>query len=149
MTSGVELGFMPSTLEVCVAQGPRLFRLLTLIALHEYHRRVNVQATHLENRIAALTASNGFVNFTQLCHWFSVDVMGDLIFSKSFHMLEKGEAHPIAGLLSDSLDIIGVLSPVPWLMRIGMDLLVSHPVVKKWHRLVKPSRELMIGRKEV
>ncbi|KAL8937854.1 MAG: hypothetical protein Q9216_004217 [Gyalolechia sp. 2 TL-2023] len=101
--------------------------MLTPTALHEYDQRVNVHATHLESRVAALNADNGFVNVTQLFHWFSVDVMGDLTFSKSFRMLENGEAHPIAGLLNDSLDIVGVLSPVPWLMRIGLNLLPGHP----------------------
>lgn len=117
-------------------------------ALCEYDKRVNIHATHLESRIAALNAGDGFVNVVPVFHWFSVDVMGDLTFSKSFNMLENGEAHPIAGLLNDSFDIVGIFSPVPWLLRIGLDLLPGLPVVKKWHRLVKLSRDLMNERRE-
>ena len=149
MTADVESGFMHSHPKVRAVLETRLCTLLTPIALQEYDRRVNVHATHLESLISALDAGNGSVNVTQIFHWFSIDVMGDLTFSKSFRMLENGEAHAIAGLLHDSMDILGVLSPAPWLVRLGLDLLPSHPAVKKWNSLVNLSRALMSERREV
>ena len=52
--------------------------------------------------------------------WFnlySFDVMGDLGFGKSFHMLESGELHWSIKLLNEGMDPMGLCLP-PWVFRV-------------------------------
>ena len=149
MIVGVELGFEPFHQKVWVYPFLHKQSPLTCAALQEYDRRVNVYADLLEKRVADLSARNLSFDANKWFQWFSIDVMGDLTFSKPFHMLGTGVTHPITDMLHNSLDIVGLLSPVPWLIRIGLDLLPFHPIVKQWQGLVRSSRELMDERREV
>ena len=141
----------PSVLDkrLTYCQSPSFCRPLTIPAIQQYDRRVDVYAVLLEKRIGCLSAKHEPIDVVKWFHWFSIDVMMDLTFSKSFRMLETGLAHPITKMLHDSLEIVGLLSPVPWLIRIGLDLLPRCPVVKQWRDLVTTSRQLMGERKEV
>ena len=48
--------------------------------------------------------------------------MSDLAFGKPLNMLESNEFHFTVGLLQDGMDLLGPLSPVPWLVRIGYSI---------------------------
>lgn len=48
--------------------------------------------------------------------------MSDLAFGKPLNMLENNEFHFTVGLLQDGMDLLGPLSPVPWLVRIGYSI---------------------------
>jgi len=70
--------------------------------------------------------------------------MSDLAFGESLNMLESDEKHFTVGLLQDGMDLLGSLSPVPWLVRIGFSIpgvarnfkrLLSWSVKKIEHRL--------------
>jgi len=57
------------------------------------------------------------VNASKWFNLFSFDVMGDLGFGKSFHMLESGELHWAVRLLGEGLDPLGLCLP-PWVFRL-------------------------------
>ena len=48
----------------------------------------------------------------------SFDVMGEVGFSKDFHMMSNGKEHKAIKGLHDSMVFIGILSHVPWLMQL-------------------------------
>ena len=48
--------------------------------------------------------------------------MTDLAFGKSLNMLQGDDYHFALNLLQDGMDILGPLSPVEWLVRIGYSI---------------------------
>lgn len=48
--------------------------------------------------------------------------MSDLAFGEPLNMLENDKYHFTVGLLQDGMNLLGPLSPVPWLVRIGYSL---------------------------
>lgn len=48
--------------------------------------------------------------------------MGQFAFSKSFDMLKTQAWHHVVQMLRAGLELVGPLTPVPWLVRIGFDL---------------------------
>ena len=46
--------------------------------------------------------------------------MSDLAFGEPLDMLTRN--HFVVGLLQDGMDLLGTLSPVPWLVRIGLSI---------------------------
>ena len=59
---------------------------------------------------------------SKLFYLFSFDVMSDLAFGEPLNMLTSEENHFTVSLLQDGMDLLGPLSPVPWLVRIGMSV---------------------------
>ncbi|RFU80501.1 cytochrome p450 [Trichoderma arundinaceum] len=57
------------------------------------------------------------MNVTKWFHLHGFDVMGDLVFNKSFNMLQSGETHWAIKLLEDGTHIQGYAFP-PWLYRV-------------------------------
>lgn len=62
------------------------------------------------------------VNVSRLFYLYSFDVMSDLAFGESLKMLENDEYHFTVGLLQDGMNLLGPLSPAPWLVRIGYSI---------------------------
>ena len=48
--------------------------------------------------------------------------MGELAFGKSFNMLKSEEHHHVIRLLADGMKLLGLVSPAPWLARIGFEI---------------------------
>jgi hypothetical protein len=48
--------------------------------------------------------------------------MGDLAFGKSFNLLKTGKPHPILEMVRDGIKAFGVLSPLPWVIRMFTSL---------------------------
>lgn len=48
--------------------------------------------------------------------------MGDLAFGEPLDMLTSDSNHFAVGLLQNGMDLLGPLSPVPWLVRIGLSI---------------------------
>ena len=48
--------------------------------------------------------------------------MSDLAFGEPLNMLQSEENRYVLGLLQDGMDILGPLSPVEWLVRIGYSI---------------------------
>jgi len=52
-------------------------------------------------------------------NYYSFDVMGDLAFGKSFNMLKTGQSHSAIDCLERTMHLLGLCSPVSWLMPVG------------------------------
>ena len=48
--------------------------------------------------------------------------MSDLAFGEPLNMLDDDKYHFTVGLLQDGMNLLGPLSPVPWLVRIGYSI---------------------------
>lgn len=51
--------------------------------------------------------------------------MGQVAFSKDFNMLKSAQWNSEIKLIRDGMKILGPLSPVPWLMRLGSSMPIS------------------------
>ena len=78
---------------------------------------MKVYADQLEQLIAQSEGQP--VNANRYFQWFSFDVMGQVAFSKDFNMLRGAKWHAGVKVLRDGMEILGPLSPVPWLMILG------------------------------
>ncbi|KAL8670626.1 MAG: hypothetical protein Q9168_004837 [Polycauliona sp. 1 TL-2023] len=92
----------------------------TTEALENHNIHIKAYAHQLENIISNKIGEP--VNVNRLCYWFSFDVMGQFAFSRSFGMLETQAWHHVIQILRAGLRMVGPLTPVPWLVRIGFDL---------------------------
>lgn len=67
-----------------------------------------------------------------LCAADHQKVMGEVIFSKSFRMLEDHEWHIAAVMLRRAMVLMGPATPVPWLAHIGFKFFYAFGVVRDW-----------------
>lgn len=88
--------------------------------MKEYRQRLVYFSDQLRERI--LKSNGSPINVSELFYHFSFDVMSDLAFGESLNMLKNDENHFAVGLLQDGMDLLGPLSPVPWLVRIGFSI---------------------------
>lgn len=56
------------------------------------------------------------------CSFYAFDVMGQVGFGRPWGMLEDGNLHEAIGQLHKAMVPLGVLSPVPWLLRLVTDI---------------------------
>lgn len=89
-------------------------------ALRDYDPRLEHFAQQLLSAICQ--ASERPIDVSKLFYLYSFDVMSDLAFGEPLNMLESDENHITVGLLQDGMDLLGPLSPVPWLVRIGFGI---------------------------
>ncbi|KAL6856827.1 cytochrome P450 [Trichoderma novae-zelandiae] len=83
-------------------------------ALAVYAPRIKTKVDLLLSKIAE---HNGRpINVTTYFMYFGFDVMGEIGFSKDFHMLESESEHPAIKGVHESMMAIGVLGTVPWLL---------------------------------
>ncbi|KAF6234832.1 hypothetical protein HO173_007052 [Letharia columbiana] len=90
------------------------------LALQEYEPRLLRFAAQLYLRISKLDGKA--VDVSKLFYLYSFDVMSDLAFGEPLNMLDSDEYHFTVGLLQDGMNLLGPLSPVPWLVRIGYSI---------------------------
>ena len=86
-------------------------------ALREYEPRLNRHALALMTRLKE-EAQNSSVRVTNWVNFYSFDVMGDIGFSRSFGMLEKGEEDAMITLLHKSLEPMSVFGHIPWALNL-------------------------------
>jgi hypothetical protein len=104
---------------------------LSAKALREYEPRLNRHALALMTRLKE-EAQNSSVRITNWVNFYSFDVMGDIGFSRSFGMLEKGEEDAMIKLLHKSLEPMSVFGQIPWALNLitrtsaGAKPLVEH-----------------------
>ncbi|RFU29400.1 hypothetical protein B7463_g6939, partial [Scytalidium lignicola] len=82
-------------------------------SLRNYESRVLGYANELVKGISGLSGKTVLAN--QWFNFYSFDVMGDLAFGKSFHMLSSGKQHWCLDLLYKGQSPLGILGTVPWL----------------------------------
>ncbi|KAL8891148.1 MAG: hypothetical protein Q9192_005778, partial [Flavoplaca navasiana] len=132
---------MPSPLKVCrILPISTLSRLTKDPALEKYSVHIKTYAHQLEQIIEKSCREP--INVNKHFYWFSFDVMGQFAFSKSFNMLKTQSWHHVVQMLRAGLEVVGPLSPVPWLVRIGFDLPVSS-VVRDFQKMERWCAERM------
>ncbi|KAF7533848.1 hypothetical protein G7054_g6718 [Neopestalotiopsis clavispora] len=90
----------------------------------------------LQGYLDSCAKDNTACEMRDLMLWFSFDVMGELVFSTSFGMVQNREWHPIVRHVKEALHLVGLLSAVPWLMQIGFRLAPPVSIMRNWHKLV-------------
>ncbi|KAH6637784.1 cytochrome P450 [Boeremia exigua] len=86
-------------------------------ALREYEPRLNRHALALMTKLKE-EAVNPSVRITNWVNFYSFDVMGDIGFSRSFGMLEKGEEDPMIKLLYASMEPLSTFGHIPWALNL-------------------------------
>ncbi|KAL1595502.1 hypothetical protein SLS59_008138 [Nothophoma quercina] len=100
-------------------------------ALREYEPRLNRHALALMTKLKE-EAKKPSVRITNWVNFYSFDVMGDIGFSRSFGMVEKGEEDPMIKLLHASMEPLSVFGHFPWALNLitrtaaGAKPLVEH-----------------------
>ncbi|KAL8896385.1 MAG: hypothetical protein Q9192_003121 [Flavoplaca navasiana] len=89
-------------------------------ALKDYEHRLKRLAVQLQQAVGQ--SDRRAINVSRLFYLYSFDVMSDLAFGEPLHMLTSNSNHFLVGLLQDGMDLLGPLSPVPWLVRIGLSI---------------------------
>jgi hypothetical protein len=59
------------------------------------------------------------VRFTNWVNFYSFDVMGDVGFSRSFGMMEKGEEDPVIRLLHESMSPLSIFGHINWALNLA------------------------------
>ncbi|KAJ8111353.1 hypothetical protein OPT61_g6036 [Boeremia exigua] len=86
-------------------------------ALREYEPRLNRHALALMTRLKE-EAHKPSVRLTNWVNFYSFDVMGDIGFSRSFGMMEKGEEDPMIKLLHASMEPLSIFGHMPWALNL-------------------------------
>ncbi|OJD30040.1 cytochrome p450 [Diplodia corticola] len=88
-------------------------------ALSNYEPRVKAKMDTLIQQLRRLSEAKAPVNGTAWSMFFSFDVMGEVGLGRDFKTLEAGKEHPTIKGIHDSMAAIGLLTPVPWLLRMA------------------------------
>ncbi|KAI1859785.1 hypothetical protein JX265_010234 [Neoarthrinium moseri] len=87
---------------------------LSFRALSAYEARIVAKVDLLLSRLDAQGENS--LDISKYAMFFGFDVMGEIGFSKDFHMLESEIEHPAIRGLHDNMAAVGVLGTVPWLL---------------------------------
>lgn len=121
----------------------------TTKALAIYEKRMIEYGYLLERGICELAQTNQSVNVSAWFYWFTFDVMGEFAFAKSFGMLQSEKWHIAVVMLRKAMQLLGPLSPVPWLAQIGFNLLPWFGVIADWFAMLAWCRQRMEERIQV
>lgn len=89
-------------------------------SLREYEPRVNRHAYALMTRLKEQASTKTSVRISDWVNYYSFDVMGDIGFSRSFGMLEKGKEDELITLLHKSMEPVSIFGHFNW----GLSLLL-------------------------
>ncbi|KAK7701449.1 hypothetical protein SLS57_011734 [Botryosphaeria dothidea] len=91
-------------------------------ALNSYEPRVQNKVNTLLERLSAFDQKP--VNVTEWMSYFAFDVMGDVIFSKEYNLMQAGDGKILANgiettltKLHDGMKMLGYFGTVPWVLR--------------------------------
>ena len=121
----------------------------TTKALAIYEQRMIEYGHLLERGIRELAQRNQPVNVCAWFYWFTFDVMGEFAFAKSFGMLQSERWHVAVVMLRKAMQLLGPLSPVPWLAQLGFNLLPWFGVIADWFAMLAWCRQRMEERIQV
>ncbi|KAI4244342.1 MAG: hypothetical protein L6R40_003068 [Gallowayella cf. fulva] len=113
-------------------------------AVDGYKQRTLKYVSMLEEHIASDVSAGKSVDVTTLFGWFGFDVMGDFVFGDAFEMSE--EWHSVTLTLREALNLLGPLSPVPWLVHFGFNMAGFLPSIKNWFAMIAWCRRQMENR---
>lgn len=103
----------------------------------------------LEEHIAADVAAGRSTAVGTLFSWFGFDVMGDFVFGNSFEMLQNRKWHFVILSLREALNLLGPLTPVPWLVHFGFNVAGFLPLIQNWFAMIAWCRRQMENRAKV
>ena len=104
-------------------------------ALLGYEQSIVFYAERLKTEVARSTGIP--VDASSLIYEFAFDLMGEVAFSRHTgqdHFREQ-QWHAAISALQNGMALLGPLSPVPWLLHIGLSLPFI-PVVRDWNSMV-------------
>ncbi|KAH8691814.1 cytochrome P450 [Talaromyces proteolyticus] len=102
----------------------------TSSALSQYEPRILHHSLVMAHQLSKRTQQPE--DITKWIQFFGFDVMGDLVFGKSFRMLEEGRPHFILGQMAAMGPVVGSLICVPWLFILFQNLPVISHMRNKW-----------------
>jgi len=136
MTIAGEYGIRASQLKVRRDSSRRVLKLKKFIALIRYKERALEYVKLLEKHIATDVAASQPTGVKTLFSWFGFAVMGDFAFGNSFSVLHNKEWETTILRLREGLEVLGPLSPVPWLVQLGFNVAGFLPMNQNWFATV-------------
>ncbi|ORX94170.1 cytochrome P450 [Clohesyomyces aquaticus] len=103
-------------------------------AINDYVPRIRKQVAALEDLIANAKSEPVVVN--DIMQWFAHDSMGEFAFNENFGMMKSGAWHKIVAQQRAGLSLLGPMSTVIWLIRLGFALFPFAPGVKAWNAMI-------------
>lgn len=104
-----------------------------LTVLRDFEQQELTYVHQLERMIAAKAGEE--INISLWSYLFSIDVMGHLAFGKPFNALKMGKEHFIMQLIHEGQKVLSFFTPVPWLLRICVNIpgaAKGHQKIRKW-----------------
>lgn len=101
-----------------------------------YERHAITQMHQLNDIIAEFAETGETVDFSKHAYWFSFDMMGLFIFSRTFGMLDQRKWDNGVVTLRRAMKLLGPFSSVPWLAQIGLTFFNGVGVLKDWHTML-------------
>lgn len=86
----------------------------------EYEPRITEHCLNLVEQLSA--RANKPVDITSWISYLGFDVMGDLVFGKSFNMVGTAGDHFVVSLFNDLQPFTGLLQCIPWLFMLFLRL---------------------------
>lgn len=124
-------------------------KLKPIAAVARYKERALKYVRMLEEHIATDVAAGRSTAVATLFSWFGFDVMGDFVFGNSFDMLQNREWNSVILRLREALNLLGPLTPVPWLVHFGFNVAGFSPLIKNWFAMIAWCRRQMENRAKV
>ena len=115
--------------------------------MNEFHPRIVRLAHSLSRCIGAHGASP--VDVDEVMTWFSFDVMGDVVFSKDFNLLESRTWSPAIKHRDRALALVGPIGDAIWIARLAFLVVPFYGIVKDWFRMVAFCEDRIKERREV
>ncbi|KAL1954913.1 hypothetical protein VTO42DRAFT_451 [Malbranchea cinnamomea] len=101
-------------------------------ALKEYEPRVVSHCAELLSQFSALAAKGEPVEIPRWVDYFSFDVMGDLVFGKSFNLVRDGGGHFIFRHMESLKPLVGSMTCVPWLFILLQNMPIARNKRAEW-----------------
>ena len=149
MTIAGEYGIRASQLKVRRGSSCRARKLKKHVALIRYKERALKYVKLLEEHIATDVAARQPTGVKTLFSWFGFAVMGDFAFGNSFSVLHNNEWDNTILRVQEGLELLGPLSPVPWLMQLGFNVAGFLPMNRNWFAMLGWCRRQMEIRAKV
>ena len=92
------------------------------------------------------TFSGSTMNASAWFNYWSFDVMGDFAFGKSFNMLRNGKNHYAIDWLETSMILLGLFSPIPWIVPVGA---IAPVVGSTFRRFIHWCNEQVDNRRDI
>ena len=102
--------------------------------MNDFHPRI-VRLSHSLSRCISAYGTDE-VDVDEVMSWFSFDVMGDVVFSKDFNLLESRTWSPAIKHRDRALALVGPIGDAIWIARLAFLLVPFYGIVKDWFRMV-------------